>query len=63
MYELKPCPFCGGKSIMFDIGSYWPKIYYRVITVCNCAIQGRFYDTQKEAADAWNRREMMDGEN
>ena len=54
--ELKPCPFCGCKAIMFNSGNTWPVVFYRVITTNNCCMQSKFYNTPKEAAEEWNRR-------
>lgn len=54
--KLKPCPFCGEKAQMLDTGNYWPKTYYRVISLCFCCMQGKLYDTPDDAAQDWNKR-------
>lgn len=56
MIELKPCPFCGGKGYVSD------HIFKGLVTTygirCeDCGSETRqFYYSEKEAADAWNRR-------
>lgn len=53
MSELKPCPFCGGKTLDIRKGKYmwW-------IECCNadCGTLGGVKRRKKEAIDAWNRR-------
>ena len=46
--ELKPCPFCGGEA-HFVNGSTW-------LACAGCGAETSFFDTQEEAAEAWNRR-------
>lgn len=56
MSELKPCPFCGDTHIKI----YRSRAGYQVgCNTVNCiAYHGpvRAYLTEKEAAEAWNRR-------
>ena len=50
MNEIKPCPFCGGKS---RVHLYLGKWYAR----CNkCKSYSAPYDTEEQAREAWNRR-------
>lgn len=65
--ELKPCPFCGGGAIIAE--SKYPRLfrpgrnhpYY--VCCCGCDLlfgydvdYGGEFDSEKEAADAWNGR-------
>lgn len=53
---LKPCPFCGGKSveILEDENKY---LYYRYIAQCQeCGATAKPGRTKEEARKAWNRR-------
>lgn len=66
MSGLKPCPFCGGAV---DFATLPPRLYrpernHDLCVVCwecdlyfgwDCDYGGRF-DTEQEAAEAWNRR-------
>lgn len=67
MTELKPCPFCGGKSHVVQIE---PRLYrlsrnHPLGVVCyNCDLffgynedYGGEFDTYEDAAEAWNRRD------
>ena len=50
MNNIKPCPFCGWKS---RVHKYLGKWYAR----CNkCNAYSAPYDTEEQAAEAWNRR-------
>jgi Lar family restriction alleviation protein len=46
--ELKPCPFCGGKAVM-----YGQVFYYIVCKSCGVETQGTY--SEQSAAEAWNR--------
>lgn len=52
--ELKPCPFCGNKALVWrtDHRTYIECCNYSTLThqVCVSA------ETDKEAIEAWNRR-------
>ena len=53
--ELKPCPFCGNTATLklFDIfGAKW---FYVKCNKCNAEINDP-KPSEKEAAEAWNRR-------
>lgn len=56
MAELKPCPFCGYKSveILEDDNEY---LYYRFFTQCQkCGAGAKRGHTEEDAAKEWNRR-------
>ena len=56
MDKLKPCPFCGGKAEML-ISEYEGsrKEYLAACTECDGMVE-RWRETEKEAAEQWNRR-------
>ena len=47
--DLKPCPFCGGKAILANIGMNW-------ITCTECDVETPWYEESEDAIEAWNRR-------
>ena len=51
MTDLKPCPFCGGKA---NLREY--QIDFRVMC-SECGCRAKLCSTEKEAVEAWNRRE------
>lgn len=57
MSELKPCPFCGGKGTVTlypTVGGNWRLAY---VVCCNeCWAKTGYYDTRREAVEAWNWR-------
>ena len=52
MIELKPCPFCGNNNILWSLG--WGMSHGVMCGTCGASFQHR--KSQKEAAEAWNRR-------
>lgn len=60
--ELKPCPFCGGKAIYYDLGSpdefvdWGVKCIECCITVICPGEEPGCIATKDEAIKAWNRR-------
>lgn len=52
--EIKPCPFCGGKSEVYRRGSAILR-WYAMCTSCS-ASSDENYCSPKDAADAWNQR-------
>lgn len=50
-FELKPCPFCGGRARIADNRPH----YYTICTECGCK-GPLFQPTKDEAAEVWNRR-------
>ncbi len=62
-YELKPCPFCGEIPV-FDTDGH-----YTYVLCWHCGSRGKRImssrSAQKQAAEAWNRREgeCQDGQN
>ena len=58
MNELKPCPFCGGESLLrelYIIGVAKTKHYIRECRHCKATFAHRFRSIKK-ANEAWNRR-------
>jgi hypothetical protein len=56
--KLKPCPFCGSKSIFWKDGG---DGYQVDCTDEGCPVIIRFalaYDTKSEAAREWNKRDV-----
>ena len=52
--ELKLCPFCGNKANIYIAGGGIHKI--RCENDKNCKVMTDFFNTEKEAIEAWNRR-------
>ena len=57
MVELRPCPFCGGKAELEDLG--WPHHVY--CTACGARVTSILYDEEgdQEAIEKWNRRDEL----
>ena len=60
--ELMPCPFCGGEGMITrmagsKIGTFCYQPYCAV--TCGCCIDNLF-DTEAQAAAAWNMRSQPD---
>lgn len=56
MTDMKPCPFCGGKP---ELGSY--SRFGNWIVVCSkCEAETQIYETEQEAIEAWNTRQVED---
>ncbi len=53
--ELKPCPFCGGKSMTHTEGWEFSGVWW---TVCcpKCDFSGPEFLKKDEAIAAWNNR-------
>ena len=54
--ELKPCPFCGRKACIINTGNHYPRAFYRIVCQSCYTVQGKFYDTEEESIEAWNKR-------
>lgn len=59
--NLKPCPFCGGQANMIKRSLFdGPKKYYVECGIefgfCPVLPESQMYDTEQDAADAWNKR-------
>ena len=54
--ELKPCPFCGGKAELIDVGRYEWFIKCRR----GCVEQTHVYKAKSSAVKAWNRRKSTE---
>ena len=54
--KLKPCPFCGGTANIakgrIEFWAYCP----------HCGARTEFYETEREAVDAWNARPIEDAQ-
>ena len=48
--NLKPCPFCGGQAKIFGYSHMW------YVKCPACGASTACENTDKKAADAWNRR-------
>lgn len=62
MIELKPCPFCGGTGCVVKttfIG-YGEGFFHTVCLDCNLELAEFKYTTEKDAIEAWNRRDGAD---
>lgn len=58
--DLRPCPSCGGKAILWKA---WPEKPTRgawIACMDRCAVMTKEYETDKEAVAAWNNR-VIDG--
>ena len=53
--ELKPCPFCGGRDVVYcDLtGCHWCR---------GCDAVGPYASDLQESAALWNRREAEEGD-
>ena len=58
MIELKPCPFCGGTPVLIEHKYDLSHILYGYDCYGDdhhtCGVG--YFETQKEAVEAWNRR-------
>lgn len=55
MFDLKPCPFCGGKAEIFRGTTYGLHYLYEPRCIkCECALG--LFDTEEQAVEAWNTR-------
>ena len=54
MEELKPCPFCGDANAYIAEDEMYDD-FYRVHCI-GCGCQTDYFETESDAAKAWNRR-------
>ena len=53
--QLKPCPFCGGKAKTHHYST--TVISYGIYVMCkDCMTSSKYYDTKRQAIEAWNKR-------
>lgn len=60
MEKLKPCPFCGGKNIHCADAGHKTNMWF--IQCEDCGATFPHFDSEKEANEAWNRREELEKE-
>ena len=56
MSKLKPCPFCGGEGCIQRHEFVGYTDTFGVVCLDCCCETRQFYDTEKDATEAWNRR-------
>ena len=56
MNNLKPCPFCGGVPVLQEHVFHGYTSTFGIVCLDCCCETRQFYYTEKEAAEAWNRR-------
>ena len=54
MFELKPCPFCGGEAILETVDGNSPEECY--IYCPECDFESGVYSEPKFIVEKWNRR-------
>lgn len=54
MYDLKPCPFCGGEAILETVDGNSPEECY--IYCPECDFESGVYSEPKFIIEKWNRR-------
>ena len=57
MFELKPCPFCGGEAILETVDGNSPEECY--IYCPECDFESGVYSEPKFIVEKWNRRTKM----
>lgn len=57
MDNLKPCPFCGRKAVLEKYQEFDGKNVYQVYCPdATTQVRTKWFHTEKEAIEAWNRR-------
>jgi len=59
MDELERCPFCGGEALLLETSeSVWDLKPHDFAVICRTCHAGtrRYFSTEAEAIEAWNRR-------
>lgn len=60
-YTLRKCPFCGENALIEEHRFAGLSSTFGVVCM-GCGVRTRsFFDTEEEAAEAWNRRKRGDG--
>ena len=52
--ELKPCPFCGGRGLLWESRVRRTLSWY--VYCENCYIRTVLFDNLDESVETWNRR-------
>ena len=59
-FELKPCPFCGGKAVHILVSKNYPRVHQFECEYLydNCSMDARthLYEEKEDAVKAWNAR-------
>ena len=59
--ELKPCPFCGSDRVNVTENKFQHLFNSFGVKCFNCKTESyQFFDSRKEAIEAWNRRASYD---
>lgn len=58
MFDLKPCPFCGGEAILETVDGNSSEEFY--IYCPECDFESGVYSEPKFIVEKWNRR-VFDG--
>ena len=53
--EILPCPFCGGKAEIYNVGIGWYKVHCADYD-CIGSNAAKIMSTREDAVKAWNRR-------
>lgn len=53
---LKPCPFCGGKSEIWESKANNGFLYGYAARCSRCKSRSKIYSIVEQAVEAWNRR-------
>ena len=54
--RLKPCPCCGKEARLTIYGEKPYSVRVNCSDIFNCGLTQEWFDTEREAIEAWNRR-------